>query len=422
MTFPHHEGETAVAAAQPLRPRDYVRAIGPGVISGASDADPTTVATIAVIGAGTIYGLGWLTLLLFPLIAVVQSIATRVGMAGRVDLQTAVTNTRGPAAQWSLLISIVAVNIVTIAADLEGGAAAAGLIFRQDWRWFVVPLSVVLLAGLLFAGYQVMQRALKYLLLCLLAYAVAAVLARPDWAAVAAGSLVPHIHWDSGYLSDVMSLVGTTLTGYVYFWQTVGQAEDHVPWRLHRARQTDSLLGSLFAAAVFWFILIASGATLGVHHLSAGTAQGAAQALRPVAGPFAGDLFAVGLLASAMIALPVIMATTAYATGAHLDWRRGLSLKVREAPLFYTALALSLLLGAAAAYSGVSPIRLLFTAGIVGAVATPLGLAMLLTVAADKHLMNGHALTPGLKTAGWTITIAITLISAVYFYQLFTRS
>ena len=298
------------------------------MIAGASDADPTTVATIAVIGAGTIYELGWLTLLLFPLIAVVQSIATRVGVAGRVDLQTAVARTRGPAARWSLLISIVAVNIVTIAADLEGGAAAAGLIFRQDWRWFVVPLSVVLLAGLLFVGYHVMQRALKYLLLCLLAYAVAAVLARPDWAAVAAGSLVPHIEWDSGYLSDVMSLVGTTLTGYVYFWQTVGQAEDQVPWRLHRARQADSLLGSLFAVAVFWFILIASGATLGVHHLPAGTAQGAAQALRPVAGPFAGDLFAVGLLASALIALPVIMATTAYATGAHLDWRRGLSLKV----------------------------------------------------------------------------------------------
>ena len=193
-----------------------------------------------------------------------------------------------------------------------------------------------------------MQRALKYLLLCLLAYAVAAVLARPDWAAVAAGSLVPHIQWDSGFLSDVMSLVGTTLTGYVYFWQTVGQAEDQVPWRLHRARQADSLLGSLFAVAVFWFTLIASGATLGVHHLPAGTAQGAARALRPVAGPFAGDLFAVGLLASALIALPVIMATTAYATGAHLDWRRGLTLKVREAPLFYTALALSLLLGACA--------------------------------------------------------------------------
>jgi Mn2+/Fe2+ NRAMP family transporter len=195
-----------------------------------------------------------------------------------------------------------------------------------------------------------------------------------------------------------------------------------VPWRLHHARQTDSLLGSLFAVAVFWFILIASGATLGVHHLSAGTAQGAAQALRPVAGPFAGDLFAFGLLASALIALPVIMATTAYATGAHLDWRRGLSLKVREAPLFYTALALSLLLGAVAAYSGVSPIRLLFTAGIVGAVGTPLGLAMLLKVAADKHLMNGHTLPTGLKTAGWTITIAITLISAVYFYQLLTGS
>ena len=157
-----------------------------------------------------------------------------------------------------------------------------------------------------------------------------------------------------------MSLAGTTLTGYAYFWQTVGQAEDQVPWRLHRARQADSLLGSLSAVAMFWFILIASGATLGVHHLAAGTAQGAAQALRPVAG----DLFAFGLLASALIALPVIMATSAYATGARLDWRRGLSLKCAPGGAV-------LLLGAAAAYSGVSPIRLLFTAGIVSAAGTP---------------------------------------------------
>lgn len=411
-----------MARQSALRTRDYMRAIGPGVVAGASDTNPTTVATIVVIGAGTTYKLGWLTLLLFPLIAVVQSIATRVGVASHRDLQDAVTQSRGRFVRWSLLVSILVVNIVTIAADLEGGAAALGLIVRQDWRWFVAPLSIVLLVALLKMGYQVMQRALKYLVLCLLAYAVSAVLAHPDWMAVLEGSLVPRVELTQDYLNDVMSLLGTTLTGYVYFWQTLGQAEEKIPWQQYSARRVDAVLGSFFTVAVFWFILVACGATLGVHHLPVDTTEGAAEALRPLAGPFAGGLFAFGLLASTLIALPVIMATTAYATGAQLNFRRGLSLRPRQAPLFYTVLGLSLLLGAIAAFAGVSPIRLLFIAGIVGAIGTPVGLACLLTVAADKRLMRGHTVPPRLKLAGWTVTVLLSSAAAFYLYRLIAGS
>jgi Mn2+/Fe2+ NRAMP family transporter len=210
-----------------------------------------------------------------------------------------------------------------------------------------------------------------------------------------------------------MSLIGTTLTSYVYVWQTIGQAEDRVPWRWHRARQTDAVTGSFFAVLVFWCILVATGATLGVNHVSAETAQGASEALRPAAGRFAGDLFALGLLASSVVALPVIMATTAYATGAHFSWSGGLSLKVREAPLFYGAVSASILLGAVADYAGVAPIRLLFVAGIVGAVGTPLGLVMLMRVATNRRIMRGHALSPGMRWVGWSVTALISLVSAV---------
>jgi Mn2+/Fe2+ NRAMP family transporter len=255
-------------------------------------------------------------------------------------------------------------------------------------------------------------------MLCLLAYAAAAIMARPDWGAVARGSLIPHMELSHEYLIDAMSLIGTTLTSYVYVWQTIGQAEERVPWRWHRARQTDAVSGSFFAVLVFWCILVATGATLGGHHLSAETAQDAAEALRPVAGPLAEDLFALGLLASSVVALPVIMATTAYVTGTHFSWRGGLSLKVREAPLFYSALSASIILGAAAAYAGVPPIRLLFVAGLVGAVGTPLGLIMLLRVAGNRRIMRGHALSPGMRLAGWTVTAAITVISAVCLLQI----
>jgi Mn2+/Fe2+ NRAMP family transporter len=397
--------------------RGYLRAIGPGVVAGASDVDPTTVATVVVIGADSIYALGWLTLLLFPMIAVVQVIATRVGVAGRRDLPTLVADSYGPVARWLLVATVLTVNIVTIAADLEGGAAAIGLLVHLDWRWFTLPLSVILLTVLLVVGYHEVQRALKYLLLCLLAYAAATIIARPDWGAVARGSLIPQFQASGATVADALSLLGTTLTSYVYIWQTIGQAEERIPWRLYRARRLDAILGSLFATIIMWFILIATGATLGVHHVAADTAQQAAQALRPIAGDFAGDLFAVGLLASAIVALPVIMATTAYVTGAHLKWRRGLSLRLRAAPLFYGALAASAVLGTIVTFTDVSPIRLLFVAGIVGGIATPVGLVLLLRIAGSPALMGHRLVSRRLRTTGWVVTVAITAISLTYLVQ-----
>lgn len=414
-----HPTELAVEAP-PRRRSLYLRSLGPGLVSGAADTDPTTVATLAVIGAGTAYRLAWLTLLLFPLIAVVQVISTHVGAISRRDLQTAVADAYGRIPRWLLLVSILAVNVVTIGADLEGGAAAIGLLTHLDWRWFVLPLSLVLLALLMLGGYDHVQRALKYLLVCLLAYAAAAIFAHPDWGAVVRGSLVPHFEWRAEYTADALSLVGTTVTSYVYVWQTIAQAEQRPdPGRL-RFGKVDAILGGFFAVAVFWFILVATGATLGKHHLHVNTAADAARALGPIAGSLSSGLFALGLLASAVVALPVLMATTAYVTGAQMDWQRGLSRKLREAPLFYGALAAAALLGTVVALIGISPIRLLFIAGIIGGLATPVGLILLLAVGGDRTLMRGRPVGRALLAAGWAVTAVITLFSLAFVVQQLT--
>lgn len=389
--------------------------VGPGILAGASDADPTTVATLAIAGAGTTFGLAWLTLLLFPMIAVVQAISTQLGFVSGRDLAKAIVDRYGPAPRWALLSSIVAVNMVTIAADLEGGAAAAGLLLHVDWRWFVAPLSIVsLLTALALNGYRRMQRASLLLLPFVLAYAGAVVLSHPRWSAVVAGSLIPHLEWTNEYLSDSLSLVGTTLTSYVYVWQSIAHSDGLAPPSPLRSRQLDSLAGSFFAVAVFWLVLVATGGTLGVEHASVETAGEAARALRPIAGPLAGDLFAVGLLLSSIVALPVIIATTAYVTGAQMKWRRGLSLQVTEAPRFYGVLAGAALLGVVLAFSGISPIRLLFLAGIVGGIATPLGLVALLLLAGDRRLMRGQPVSPLLLIAGWLAAAAITALGLVF--------
>ncbi|RLU96773.1 hypothetical protein CTZ27_17385 [Streptomyces griseocarneus] len=401
--------------------RSCLRAVGPGLVAGASDTDPTTVATIAVIGSETVYGMGWCVLALFPCIAVIQSIATRVGVASGLDLQAAVAATHTPAVRRLLLLSVLAVNIVTIAADLEAGAAALGLLTGRDWRWFAAPLSLVLLAAVLLLGYHALQRAMKYLLLVLLAYAAAAVLAHPDWGAVARGTFVPRIHWNREFLFNTLSLTGTTATSYVYVWQTLSQSEERVPWHRHRLRQFDALAGGIFATAVFWCILVATGATLGVRGLTVETAQDAAQSLRPVAGAWAGDLFACGLLASALVALPVITATTAYVTGTHLNWPCGLSLRLRDAPRFFAAMGVSVLVGLAATLVGIAPVQLLYWSGVVGAVGTPVGLALLLRVAAHPALMNGRVIGRATKAAGWAVTALITAVGVAGLVQLLAQ-
>jgi Mn2+/Fe2+ NRAMP family transporter len=402
--------------------RSYVRYLGPGLVSGAADADPTTVATLAVIGADTVYELAWLVVLLFPMIAVVLVISTSVGVTSGRDLMAAVADAYGRSWRWLLLVSVLAVNVVTIGADLEGGAAAIGLLTGLDWQWFVLPLSLVLLAMLMFARYYQVERALKYLLLGMLAYAAAAVLAHPNWGAIASGSLVPHFHWNGEYTADALSLLGTTLTSYVYVWQTIAQVEHRRSRATLRTRKIDAILGSFFAVVVFWFILVATGATLGMHHLHVNTAGQAAQALHPLAGPLTSGLFALGLLASAVVALSVLMATTAYMTGAQMRWRRGLSLRLGEAPLFYGALITAAFLGAGIALSGISPIRLLFIAGIVGGLATPVGLALLVAVAGNRALMGERPLTGPLRVAGWAVTAVVAASSLGFIVQPLTAS
>ena len=242
------------------------------------------MAAIAVIGATTVYGLGWLTLLLFPLLGVIQVIATRVGLVSRRDLQANAVARLPRPARLALWASIVSVSVITIAADLDGGAAALGLLVGADYRWFVVPLAAVLLPAMLLGSYRQVSRALRWVLLVLVGYGVAAVLAKPDWVSVAAGSLIPRFHLNSDWTGGALALLGTTLTSYVYVWQTIEEAEERPPRRQLRDRQWGAAIGVGFTVVICWFILVATGATVGIHHLHVNTAQDAAAALKPLAG------------------------------------------------------------------------------------------------------------------------------------------
>jgi Mn2+/Fe2+ NRAMP family transporter len=307
-----------------------------------------------------------------------------------------------------------------MAADLQAGAAGLGLLFGVEARWLVLPLGLGLLGLLLVGRYDEVVGVLRYLLIGFLAFGVAAVMARPDWGQVLRGSLVPRLAFTRAAVAGALAVVGTTLTAYVYVWETIERGVEEPAGRVgprgfDRAR-FGVLAGAVFTALVFWFMLVASGATLGPSHRSVSSAADAARALRPLAGPAASDLFAAGLVVSALVALPVLMATTAYVVGAQFNWRRGLSEGIGQAGGFYAVMAVSILTAVAVTAADVSVLAMLVAASIVGGIGTPLGIAVLARLARDPVVMDGRPVGRGLATAGWAVAALVGLLGLTFLF------
>jgi Mn2+/Fe2+ NRAMP family transporter len=403
------------------REAGLLRGVGPEMVSAASDNDPTNVGTAAAVGAQTGYQLSWVALLVAPLMAIVLTIAAQVGMVARDDLQSLTCKRYGRAAGAALLVSVVAVNLITIAADLQAGAAGIGLLGGISSRWLVVPLGAAL-AGLLMAGrYGQVVAVLRYLMLGFLSFAAAAALAHPDWPRLLEASVVPTLSLTRDEVAGALALLGTTLTSYVYVWETIGRGVEQPPggasYGNDRARaKAGAIIGSVFTAVILWCMLAASAATLGRHHLATASAQDAARALRPLAGPLAADLFAAGLIVAAVVALPVLMTTTAHVIGAYFGWKRGLSEPVSQAPAYYAILAASIGLALAVSLAGVPVIGLLVAASVIAGLGTPVGLAFLIGLARDPLVMGPAVISRRLALAGWAVAVIVGGLGLLYIF------
>jgi Mn2+/Fe2+ NRAMP family transporter len=383
-----------------------VRGVGPELVSGASANDPTTVGTAAAVGAATGYQLAWVALLVAPLLGVVQTIAAHVGSVAGGDLQTVTLKRYGRRVAAVLLVSVVIVNVVTIAADLQAGAAGIGLLAGVDSRWLVAPLGLGLIGLLLVGKYDEVVGVLRYLLLGFLAFAVAAYLAHPDWSLLVRSSLIPTLSLRGDVVAGGLALLGTTLTSYVYVWETIQRGVEEPPDASNGGltwARSGAFIGAVFTALILWFMYVAAAATLGQQHQTVASAQDAARALRPLAGSLAASVFAVGLVISAVVALPVLMATTAYVVGAQFDWRRGLSEQVRKAWGFYGVLAASVGLAVAVSLANISVIGMLVAASVIGGFGTPIGLVILVLLGRDHTVMGSQPISGRLALAGWTV-------------------
>lgn len=389
----------------------FVRGFGPGLVSGASANDPTTVGTIAIVAAATGYSMGWLVALLLPMLAVVQAIAASVGAVSQMNLQQAIVRTFGRGPAVASVVGIVGVGLFTLAADVQAGAQALTLFCGLPFYYFVVPLVVGIGWMLATQSYLRIERILAAFTLIFLCYAGSAVLARPDWGEVLRDMVVPHFQLSPLFVTGAIALLGTTLTGYVYFWESIEVAERRPQPSQVRKISSDAVLGMLVAGSSFLFILIATGATLGRHHLALQTAADAAAALKPLAGRLDQIFFGAGLFASTAIAGPVIAATNGYVVAQTFGLPAGLRYRMHDAPAFYRIIFASLALAGVVAILPIPTIPFLYWASVAGGLATPITLVFTMLVAQNRTVMRGRPIGVPLACAGWAVTGIVTLSS-----------
>lgn len=376
------------------------------------------MATLAIVGATTGFTLCWLVVLIVPMLALVQSLAADVGAVCRTSLQGAIRRQFGFGWALAVLIALVAVNTLTLAADVKAGSEALALLTNVPAAYYIAPFAIVAAWLLLSKSYRRIERYLSFVSIVFVLYIGSALLSHVDVSALVHAAVDPQPRMSPAIASGAIALVGTTLTGYAYVWESIAVAERGIAQASIRSFERDAAVGMLLIGVIFVAILIASAATLGREHLVVETATDMAAALRPLAGPWASGLFALGLLASAILAVPILAGVNGYITAHTFDWKGNLDTEIREARAFYGVMTASLAVAAALAFVPVAAVALLYWSSVAAGVATPLSLTFLMLVAGNKTLMGEHRMNRTAGTLGWSITAIVTVaVAALLLYS-----
>jgi NRAMP (natural resistance-associated macrophage protein)-like metal ion transporter len=407
----------------------YFQMLGPGLVTGASDDDPSGITTYSVAGAAYGYAFLWTALVTFPLMAAIQLICARIGLVTGRGLAGAVgRHYPRPLLLGACLILLVA-NVFNIAADLGGMAEAAAMLTGLPARPFILIFGVGITAVTVYASYGTFARSLKWLTAVLFAYIAAAVLARPDWLAVLRSTLIPALQWNERAVGTLVAILGTTISPYLFFWQasqeveeekgrgkrTLAQRRGATAHELADAR-LDVNTGMFFSNVVMYFIILATGATLyrtGLHDIQ--TAKQAAEALRPLAGDAAYLLFGLGLIGTGLLAVPVLAGSASFAVAEIFNWRAGLDLKPRPAWRFYLVLAGAIVCGMVLDVFETNPIRVLFLSAVLNGLLAPPLMLLVMLVGNNRKIMGEDVNGFWLNLLGWLATAAMTVAAIAFF-------
>ena len=404
------------------RARRFFAELGPGLITGAADDDPSGISTYSVAGAAFGYAPLWTALFSFPLMAAVQLMCARLGMVSGRGLASVIRRHYSRRVLWVACALLMVANVINIGADLGGMAEVSEMVTGMSALVWT-PLYAAFIVSLLFwSSYRQIARIFKWLTLVLFAYVLAAFLARPDWGAVLRATLMPHVEWTNRYLAVLVGILGTTISPYLFFWQaaqeveedraagrrTVRQRRGATDEELRRVR-TDVLTGMFFSNLVMYFIILTTAATLHAHgETSIATAREAAEALRPLAGAGAYWLFALGLIGTGMLGVPVLAGSCAYAVAEAEGWRGSLDDTPRLARRFYAVVAVAMLFGLILNYVGLDAVTMLFWSAVVnGVLAAPL-IVLVVLLTSDHAVMGGRVNPPLLRWLGWATAVVMT--------------
>jgi NRAMP (natural resistance-associated macrophage protein)-like metal ion transporter len=406
--------------------RRWMRTLGPGVITGAADDDPSGISTYAMAGAAAGYSLLWTAVLTAPMMAVVEGMCARIAIVTRKGLTTVLRQRFPRPVVAGLVLIVVVANTANLGADLAGMGAAAALIMPRLPQAIWAPLfcAAILLVET-FSSYAAFSRIVKWLCFALFAYVATALVVHVDWGSVLLHAVVPHIEFSPSWIALLLGVLGTTITPYLFFWQSALEVEEQqraakrgLAIRPLKDALADATLdvntGAVYSNVIMFFIIVTTAATLGAHGLTKiATAADAASALTPLAGRFAGALFALGLIGAGLLAVPVLAGSSAYALVEVLGWNEGLDARPSDARGFYGILALGVVLGLAMpTVFHIDPIQALFWCAVGnGIAAVPLLVAITL-VANDRGIMGpfGNSLVANMWA--W-LTIALMGASAI---------
>ncbi|HKB69841.1 MAG TPA: Nramp family divalent metal transporter [Thermoanaerobaculia bacterium] len=377
------------------------KAIGPGVITGAADDDPSGVATYSVAGAQLGTSLLWTALLTWPLMAAVQMMCARIGMVTGRGLAGALRKKFPRSVLVAMAFALFAANTINIGADLAGMADAAEMLTGVNSHFCVVVFGILILVATVRLRYWQLAAVLKWLALALGAYVGTAFLAHPRWGAIARDALVPSLPHGREAWAMLVAILGTTISPYLFFWQASQEVEEEKAMgrrmlvsrrgatsREITDRRIDVGVGTFASNLVMFFIILTTALTLHVHGVTnIQTSKEAAQALAPLAGRFAAALFTVGILGVGFLAIPTLAGSAAYAFAETFGWRQGLDQKLRGARQFYLVAGTATTIGIAIDFAGFNPVRALFLSAVINGVLAPFLLVGVLLVASDSALM-----------------------------------
>jgi len=407
----------------------YFRILGPGLVTGASDDDPSGITTYSVAGASLGYGTLWTAVATLPLAIAVQLICARIGLVTGRGLAGVVRRHYPRPYLYAACLLLLAANVFNIAADLAGMADAARMLTGVGKLVWVPLFGATVMVFTIYTSYPTFAKYLKWLTVVLFSYIVAAFLARPDWSAVLAATVVPDLRWDRAYVTTLVAIFGTTISPYLFFWQASQEVEEEKA----RGRRTatsrrgasahelrdaalDVTTGVCLSNVVFYFIILTTAATL--HHAGLReiqTAREAAEALQPLAGDAAYLLFGLGLIGTGLLAVPVLAGSASFAVAEVFGWRAGLDLSPRRGRRFYLVFAGSVAAGILLDLVGMNPIRMLFLSAVINGLLAPPLLLLVMLVSSNRAIMGEHANGLWLNVLGWSATAVMSLAAVAFF-------